>query len=106
MISVISETRKMVMMMNDVPVIHMDPRPIQSIWYPGEDAGGYSTDERFDKSTSKIVAYGENGQCAPVPFFAVYDHEGNIKARVPAQMVTVVYAAAQGSTTSTKGCAE
>ncbi|MBN9028911.1 MAG: hypothetical protein BGO05_10155 [Rhizobiales bacterium 63-7] len=80
--------------MNDIPLIHMDERPITSIWYPGEDAGGYSTDARFDKSTSKIVAYAENGQCAPVPFYAVYDHDGNIKARVPAQMVTVIYAEA------------
>lgn len=77
--------------MSDVPLIHMDNRPIQSIWYDGDDAGGYSIDPRFDKSTSKIVAYGENGQCATVPFFAVYDHGGAIKARVPAQMVTVVY---------------
>ena len=78
--------------MNDIPLIFMDPRPILSIWYPGEDAGGYSTDPKWDTSTAKIVAYQENGQCAPVPFFAVYDHDGNIKARVPAQMVTVIYA--------------
>ncbi len=78
--------------MNDISVIHMDERPIQSIWYPGEDAGGYSIDARFDGSTSKIVAYGENGQCAPVPFYAVYNLAGQIKARVPAQLVTVVYA--------------
>jgi hypothetical protein len=78
--------------MTDIPIIHMDERPIQSIWYPGEDAGGYSTDPRFDGSTSKIVAYAENGQCAPVPFYAVYDLAGKIKARVPAQLVTVVYA--------------
>lgn len=78
--------------MNDIPLIEMDQRPIQSIWYPGEGDGGYSVDPRFDGSTSKIVAYGENGQCAPVPFFAVYDLSGDIKARVPAQMVTVVYA--------------
>lgn len=83
--------------MTDIPLIHMDERPVKSIWYPGEDAGGYSVDARFDGSTSKIVAYGENGQCATVPFFAVYDNAGNIKARVPAQMVTVVYAEAEVS---------
>lgn len=81
-------------MTDEIPVIHMDQRPIASIWYDGENAGGYSIDQRFDKTTSKIVAYGENGQCAPVPFYAVYDLDGNIKARVPAQMVTVVYAEA------------
>lgn len=83
--------------MTDIPLIQMDQRPIKSIWYYGEDAGGYSIDPRWDQSTSKIVAYGENGQCAPVPFYAVYDLDGNIKARVPAQMVTVVYADAEDS---------
>lgn len=78
--------------MTDIPMIHLDPRPIKSIWYDGEGNFGYSVDHRHDGSTSKIVAYGENGQCAPVPFYAVYDHAGNIKARVPAQMVTVIYA--------------
>lgn len=77
--------------MTDIPVIHIDPRPIKAIWFPGEDGGGYSIDPRFDDSTSKIVAYGENGQMAPVPFYAVFDQAGQIKARVPAQMVTVVY---------------
>lgn len=82
--------------MNDIPLIHMDTRPVLSIWFAGEYAGGYSTDSKWDTSTGKIVAYGENGQCAPVPFYAVYDHAGNIKARVPAQMVTVVYALPEG----------
>jgi hypothetical protein len=77
--------------MTEIPIIHMDPRPIKSIWYDGENAGGYSIDPKFDSSTSKIVAYGENGQCAAVPFYAVYDLDGQIKARVPAQLVTVIY---------------
>jgi hypothetical protein len=77
--------------MSDVTTILTDQRPIKSIWYAGEDAGGYSIDPRLDRSTSKIVSYGENGQYALVPFYAAYDHAGQIKARVPAQMVTVVY---------------
>ena len=77
--------------MTNVPLIFMDPRPILSIWYEGDNAVGYSVDPRWDQTTSKIIAYQENGQCAPVPFFAVYDLAGNIKVRVPAQMVTVVY---------------
>jgi hypothetical protein len=77
--------------MDNIPLIFDDPRPILSIWYPGEGAGGYSTDPRWDGSTAKIVAYRENGQCDHVPFFAVYGHDGAIKARVPAQHVTVVY---------------
>lgn len=76
---------------NDVPLIFDDPRTILSIWYPGEDAGGYSIIPKHDGSTSKIVAYGENGHMAAVAFYAVYDHAGNIKARVPAGLVTVIY---------------
>lgn len=30
--------------MTEIPIIHMDDRPIKSIWYSGENAGGYSTD--------------------------------------------------------------
>ena len=75
-----------------IPLIFDDPRPIESIWYPGEDAGGYSTRQQWDKTTGKIVAYRENGQCDHVPFLAVYDLAGNIKARVPAQFVTIIYA--------------
>ena len=78
--------------MSDIPRIFDDPRPIMSIWYDGENAGGYSTDPRHDKTTSKIEAYRENGQLDHVPFFAVFDLEGQIKARVPAHFVTVVYA--------------
>lgn len=77
--------------MNEPRLIYDDKRPIRSIWYDGVDTGGYSIDQRHDKTTSKIVAYADNGQMAPVPFYAVYDLEGNIKARVPAHMVTVIY---------------
>lgn len=72
-----------------IPTICNDPRPIKAIWFEGENAGGYSVEPAY--KVSKIVAYEENGQCAPVPFYAVYDLDGNIKARVPAQMVTVIY---------------
>ena len=73
-----------------VPLIFDDPRPIKSIWFDGEDAGGYCTvTPGFD--VTKIVAYRENGQMDHVPFYAVFDGE-HIKARVPAQLVTVIYA--------------
>lgn len=75
--------------MSEPCLIFDDPRPILAIWYDGENAGGYSVSAGYD--VSKIVAYRENGQMDNVPFYAVYDLEGNIKARVPAQMVTVVY---------------
>lgn len=77
--------------MSDPCLIYDDKRRIQSIWFESENAGGYSIDPRYDQTTSKIIAYADNGQMAPVPFYAVYDLEGNIKARVPAHMVTVVY---------------
>lgn len=77
-----------------------DPRPILSIWYPGEDAVGYSTDPRHDTSTGKIVAYREHGVSDFTPYFAVYDHGGNIKARVPAYLVTVIYANEEASDVS------
>lgn len=77
--------------MSEIPKIFDDPRQILSIWYDGEDMGGYSTDPRHDKTTSMIVAYRENGQLDHVPFYAVYDLAGVIKARVPAHFVTVVY---------------
>ena len=75
----------------EVPLIYDDPREIESIWYPGEDAGGYSTITKFDSSTSAIRVYREPGELAFVPFYAVYDADGAIKARVPAGHVTVVY---------------
>ncbi len=74
-----------------VPLIFDDPRPIKSIWYDGENAGGYSTDPQWDQTTDKIVAYREHGASDFTPYYAVYDHGGNIKARVPAHMVTVIY---------------
>lgn len=77
--------------MTDIPLIYDDPRTIASIWYDGEGAGGYSIDPRHDKSTGKIIAYREHGQSDFTPYFAVYDHQGSIKARVPAYMVTVIY---------------
>ncbi len=77
--------------MNEEPcLIFDDPRPIRAIWYDGEDAGGYDVKTEFYK-VSKIIAYRENGSMDHVPYYAVYDLEGNIKARVPAHIVTVIY---------------
>lgn len=78
-------------------LIFDDPRPIEAVWFDGEDAGGYNTKSE-NCGCSKIVAYRENGSMDHVPFYAVYDLDGNIKARVPAHMVTVIYAEnAEGS---------
>jgi len=82
--------------MSDVPLIHMDPRPINAIFYPGENAGGWTTSPGYSISCDKIVAYAENGQMAPVPFYAVY-RDGQIMARVPAQLVEVQYKAGGGA---------
>lgn len=74
----------------EVPAILDDKRTIRAIWFEGENAGGHSTDEHWN--ASKIVAYGEPGEYCMKPWFAVYDHAGNLSHRVPAQMVVVVYA--------------
>lgn len=42
-------------------------------------------------NVSKIKVYEEPGQCAAVPWFAVYDLEGQISQRIPAHMVVVLY---------------
>lgn len=76
--------------MSDIQPIHMDPRPIDAIWHPGEGAGGWTTSPGYRFSCDKIVAYAENGQMSPVPFYAVYRGD-EIVARVPAQMVEVHY---------------
>lgn len=72
-------------------LIFDDPRPIEAVWFDGENTGGYNT-KSVIYGCSKIVAYRENGQMDHVPFFAVYDSKGNIIARIPAHMVTVIYA--------------
>lgn len=74
----------------EVPLIYDDCREIKAIWFPGEDAGGYSVGSK-NYSATKIVAYKEHGQMDFVPFFAVYDGD-HLECRIPAHMVMVVYA--------------
>lgn len=59
-------------------LIYDDPRPIRAIWYPDENAGGYSTDKGW--GAERIVAYKEHGQGDWVPYYAVYNAEGEITA--------------------------
>lgn len=77
--------------MSDISLIYDDPREIAAIWFPGENAGGYQVGDRAYKCT-KIVAYKEHGVSDFTPYYAVYEGK-EIKARVPAYMVTVVYGA-------------
>lgn len=70
----------------EVP-IPLDHRLIKAIWFPGEDAGGWQVGVL---DCTRIAAYQENGQLAPVPCFAVYKGD-HLHARVPAHMVYVVY---------------
>lgn len=76
-----------------IPTILDDPRKIDSIAYPDEDTGGFwvNASKLSSSRCDEIRAYAENGQGAPVPFFAVY-RDGQIYARVPAHMVEVRYA--------------
>lgn len=77
-----------------IPTILDDARKIDSIWFPDNEDGphGYwiGASEKSSKKCDEIRAYAENGQCAPVPFFAVY-RGGQIIARIPAHMVEVRY---------------
>lgn len=66
-----------------------DDREIDGIWYPGEDTAGYCVSSASHRC-EKIVAYSENGHMAPIPFFAVY-RDGEIFARIPANLVEVQY---------------
>lgn len=82
--------------MTEVPTILEDTRKIDSIWFFPEGSDGLSGFCSSNKASSsfycdEIRAYAENGQAAPVPFFAVY-RDGQIYARVPAHMVEVRYA--------------
>jgi hypothetical protein len=65
-----------------------DKRPISTIAFgPTANDAGYSVGV---SGVSQIIAYAENGEMAPVAWFAVMI--GNdIIARVPARMVMVVY---------------
>lgn len=78
--------------MRDFPTIEDDKREILAIWYPGENAGGYTTNSKVGPTyhCDKIVAYGENGHMASIPFFAVF-RNGGIYVRVPANLVEVTY---------------
>lgn len=69
-------------------LIYDDPRLIDGIFYPGEDAGCYRAGQGL---VTKIVAYREHGQGDFVPYYAVY-HGEEIAARVPAHLVEVTYA--------------
>lgn len=82
--------------MNDVPTILDDTRKIDAIWFfpeGGDGLNGFCSSNKPGSAyfCDEIRAYAENGQCAPVPFFAVY-RDGKIIARVPAHMVEVRYA--------------
>jgi hypothetical protein len=78
---------------NMIKTILDDTRKIESISYPDEDASGFwiNASKLSSSRCDEIRAYAENGQCAPVPFFAVY-RDGQIYARIPAHMVEVRYA--------------
>lgn len=75
-----------------IPTILEDTRKIDSIWFEdGQTGHSVSINEKSSYKCDDIRAYAENGQCAAVPFFAVY-RGTQIIARVPAHMVEVRYA--------------
>jgi hypothetical protein len=66
-----------------------DDREIESVYYSGEDAGGWSTVQK-GHLCEKIIAYNEPGPNGPMPFYAVY-RNGEVYCRIPAYMVYVYY---------------
>jgi hypothetical protein len=73
--------------------IPADPRPISTIAFgPTETDLAYSVGIN---GVSSITPYWENGEMAPVPWFAVKIGD-DIIARVPAHMVFVTYQPAGG----------
>ena len=81
----------------EVPTILDDTRKIESIWLEEgcDGPNGYwiGASQTSGYRCDEIRVYAENGQCAPVPFFAVY-RDGQIYARVPAHLVEVRYSEA------------
>jgi len=69
--------------MTITPTIMEDDRPIRGIWF--EDGGEYNTKGGFT-----IRPYQENGEMAPVVWFAVYKGDF-LHTRVPGRMVGVTY---------------
>lgn len=71
-----------------------DTREIDAIWLEegcdGPNGWCTTASEKSSYKCDRIRAYAENGQCAPVPFFAVIKGD-QIVARVPAHMVEVRY---------------
>lgn len=74
--------------MGDVPIIYDDLRPIASIWFECEVGTHHAVGTH---GCTKIVAYKEYGDYAFVPWLAVY-HGDHLQARVPARLVTIIYA--------------
>lgn len=74
-------------MIHDVPSILRDPRPIASVWFHGEGAGGHQVGSA---GCTRIAAYPENGEYAEIAWVAVY-HGDHLKTRFPAKMVVVFY---------------
>ena len=81
----------------EIDTILDDPRPIEWICQPWEDAVAWTTRDGRYKNCDEIHAYAEPGHMARIPFFAVVKG-GEIIARAPATMVEVGYVATQDET--------
>lgn len=76
----------------EIKTILEDPRPIEWICLPWENAVPWNTKKSRYKNCDEIRAYPEPGQMAQVPFYAVIK-DGEIIARTPATVVEVGYVA-------------
>jgi len=71
-----------------IPTILEDERPIKAIYYNNSEGEHFIANEI---SGTRIIAYGEPGHMAMIPYFAVIDREGSVNYRIPASMVEVHY---------------
>lgn len=73
--------------MSKVPSMLDDKRDIHEVHFLGADAGFFAVGRN---GIEKIVAYGEPGHMALIPWIAVYK-EGQIVYRFPAGQVQICY---------------
>lgn len=74
-----------------ISMLH-DDRPIASVWFHGPEESGYAMDGPYSSGNTitAIKAYPEPGQCANVPWIAVFKNN-YLVSRFPAEQVTIVY---------------
>ncbi len=68
-------------------MLSKDERPIMSVWFFGENTGGFTVG---DSNVTKIEAYDDNGSMSHVPWIAVFKGD-HLAVRIPANQVSIHY---------------